>query len=64
MWYRYKDALIPYLGYQTNTFQVGLSYDYTVSGLKTAAQLRNGYELSLTYRAMDKTQLKLLIPRY
>jgi type IX secretion system PorP/SprF family membrane protein len=64
MWYRYKDAMIPYLGYQTKTFQVGLSYDYTVSGLKAASQLRNGYELTLQYRAPDNRELKVLIPWY
>lgn len=64
LWYRYKDALIPYLGYQTQTIQVGLSYDYTVSSMKTAAQLRNGYELTLQYRALDKRELKVLIPWY
>ncbi len=64
LWYRYKDALIPYLGYQTKTIQVGLSYDYTVSALKTASQLRNGYELTLIYKAPDNRQLKMLIPWY
>jgi hypothetical protein len=64
MWYRYSDALIPYLGYRTKTFQAGLSYDYTVSGLKTSAQLRNGYELTLQYIAPDKRKLKVLIPWY
>jgi type IX secretion system PorP/SprF family membrane protein len=64
MWYRYKDAMIPYLGYQTKTFQVGLSYDYTVSGMKTGSQIRNGYELTLQYKAPDNRELKVLIPWY
>lgn len=64
MWYRYGDAVIPYLGYSTKTFQAGLSYDYTVSGMKTSAQLRNGYELTLQYKAPDKRKLKVLIPWY
>lgn len=64
LWYRNKDALIPYLGYQTKTFQAGLSYDYTVSAQKTASQLRNGYELTLLYKAPDNRQLKMLIPWY
>jgi type IX secretion system PorP/SprF family membrane protein len=64
MWYRYKDALIPYVGYQVNGFQAGLTYDHTVSALKTAAQLRNGFELTLLYKAIDKTELKTLIPWY
>jgi type IX secretion system PorP/SprF family membrane protein len=64
VWYRYKDALIPYLGYQTKTVQVGLSFDYTVSGIKTGAQVKNGYELTLIYKAADNRELKVLIPWY
>jgi len=64
MWYRYKDAIIPYVGYYYQGFQFGLSYDYTVSALKTATQVRNGYELTLIYRASDKSGLKTAIPWY
>ena len=64
MWYRYKDAVIPYLGYYYEGFQIGLSYDYTVSERKTASQVRNGYELTLIYRASDKTNIKTQIPWY
>ncbi len=64
VWYRLGDALIPYIGYQRNSFQVGLSYDYTVSALRTSAQIKNGYELTLIYKAPDKRQLKTYIPWY
>lgn len=64
MWYRNKDALIPYIGYQTNGFQIGFTFDYTVSAGKTAAQVRNGYELTLLYNAPDNRELKRLIPWY
>ena len=64
MWYRVKDAVIPYIGYQYEGFQAGLSYDYTVSGLKAGAQVRNGYELTLIYSGIDKSELKTLIPWY
>lgn len=64
MWYRYKDAVIPYVGYHYEGFQVGLSYDYTVSTLKAGAAVRNGYELTLLYSAIDKRRLKTLIPWY
>ena len=63
-WYRYKDAIIPYIGYYYQGFQLGLSYDYTVSALKTATQVRNGYELTLIYRGSDKASLKTAIPWY
>ncbi|MFN2438337.1 MAG: PorP/SprF family type IX secretion system membrane protein [Chitinophagaceae bacterium] len=64
VWYRLKDALIPYIGYHYGGFQVGLSFDYTTSALKTASQVKNGYELTLIYKAIDKTELKTLIPWY
>ena len=64
MWYRYKDAIIPYVGYFYQGFQLGLSYDYTVSALKTATQVRNGYELTLMYSASDKSKLRTAIPWY
>jgi len=58
IWYRFKDAFIPYLGYQYNNFKVGFSYDYTVSSVKTSAQIRNGYEVTLQIKAADKRELK------
>jgi type IX secretion system PorP/SprF family membrane protein len=64
LWYRFKDALIPYIGYQHNSFQVGFSYDYTASGMKTGAQVRNGMELTLQFRAPDRRDLKMNIPWY
>jgi len=64
MWYRLKDAVIPYIGYQRDGFQVALTYDYTVSSLKKAPRLKNGYELTLLYKAPDKRELKTLIPWY
>lgn len=64
LWYRYKDAVIPYIGYQRSTVQVGLSFDYTVSALKTASQIRNAYELTLIYKAADNRELKTQVPWY
>jgi type IX secretion system PorP/SprF family membrane protein len=63
-WYRIKDAVIPYIGYRLNGFQAGLSYDYTVSGLKTGSQVRNAFELSIIIQGADKTELKRLVPWY
>lgn len=61
-WYRYKDALIPYLGYMHGNIQAGFSYDVTVSPVKKSAILRNGYELTLLFKATDKRELKTHIP--
>ena len=64
LWYRVKDALIPYIGYQLGGFQFGLSYDYTVSKLRTAGQIRNGYELSLIYINADQSKKRRIMPWY
>ena len=48
-WYRFGDALIPYVGLQFNSFQLGATYDVNVSSLKTASQSRGGIEISLIY---------------
>jgi type IX secretion system PorP/SprF family membrane protein len=49
--YRWKDALVPIIKLDYYNMAVGLSYDVNVSKLKTASQLRGGFELSLSYRA-------------
>jgi type IX secretion system PorP/SprF family membrane protein len=64
LWHRIKDAVIPYLGYQLNGFQFGLSYDYTISTIKTAGQIRNGFELTLSYTAEDLSGERKLMPWY
>jgi type IX secretion system PorP/SprF family membrane protein len=48
-WYRVDDAIIPYVGFRSNSFQLGLTYDATSSTLKTLSQSRNAYELSFVY---------------
>ena len=64
LWHRVKDAIIPYIGYQLDGFQFGLSYDYTISTIKTAGQVRNGYELSLIYTGGDNSQERRIMPWY
>lgn len=64
LWYRYKDAVIPYIGYQRRGFQLGLSYDNTVSAAKVGSQVRNAFELTLLYKGLDVRELKTVIPWY
>ncbi len=64
LWYRWNDAIIPYIGYQLNNIQAGLSYDYTISSLKTASIVRNGFELSFVYTAKNNSDLKRTVPWY
>ncbi|MCO6498664.1 MAG: PorP/SprF family type IX secretion system membrane protein [Chitinophagaceae bacterium] len=48
-WYRFGDALIPYIGLEFAGFRLGATYDINLSSLKTASQSRGGMELSLIY---------------
>ncbi len=63
-WHRWKDALIPYLGFTHKGIQVGCSYDYSVSDSKTRAEIRNAFEISVLYIAPDLSELKRMIPWY
>lgn len=49
LWYRFKDALIPYIGLEFSGMRIGASYDVNVSSLKAASQSRGGMEISLIY---------------
>ena len=44
-----NDALIPYVGMDFGSFNLGLTYDVNVSGFKVATQARGGMEISLIY---------------
>lgn len=48
-WYRFKDAIIPYVGLEFGEFLIGATYDVNVSSLKSASQSRGGIEISLIY---------------
>ncbi len=63
-WLRVGDAIIPYVGYKQGIFQIGFSYDHTVSGLKTSGQSRNAYELTFLFKSPDTRELKTTIPWY
>jgi type IX secretion system PorP/SprF family membrane protein len=44
-----NDALIPYVGMDYGSFNLGLTYDVNISGFKVATQARGGMEISLVY---------------
>lgn len=48
-WFRFGDAIIPYVGLEFNDLRAGVSYDINMSDLKTASQSRGGIEISLIY---------------
>lgn len=47
LYYRYKDAFIPMLGFQLNQLKFTFSYDATASSLRNFNQSRGAYEFSL-----------------
>ncbi|MCE3283222.1 MAG: hypothetical protein K0Q66_1959 [Chitinophagaceae bacterium] len=51
VWYRVKDAVIPYVGLSYGDLQIGLNYDITVSGARLQTPKNGSMELSLIYTA-------------
>jgi type IX secretion system PorP/SprF family membrane protein len=54
IWYWSKNAIIPYVGFMYKDFQVGLSYDVTISKLKEATKKPKTFELSLILRGITE----------
>jgi type IX secretion system PorP/SprF family membrane protein len=54
LWYWSSNAIIPYLGMTYRDFQIGVSYDMTVSKLSQATRKPNTFELSLILRGTQK----------
>lgn len=49
LWYRWNDAVIPYLGLEVQNFRLGFTYDLNTSSLRTASAGRGGTEISMMY---------------
>ena len=62
-WSRVNDAIIPYLGFTKNGFNLGITYDVNISSLRTASSLRGGIELSLGYNFTDGVK-KVKCPKF
>jgi type IX secretion system PorP/SprF family membrane protein len=54
IWYWSKNAVIPYFGFGYKNFQLGFSYDITVSKLNEAPQKPKTFELSLILRGIKE----------
>jgi type IX secretion system PorP/SprF family membrane protein len=65
-WYRFNDAVIPYIGLEFGEWHFGASYDVNTSSLKPASNSRGGIELSLIYikRYVDPNMKKLNCPKF
>jgi type IX secretion system PorP/SprF family membrane protein len=65
-WYRFGDAIIPYIGLEFGEFHLGATYDVNISSLKPASNMRGGAEISLIYirRPSDPNAKKLNCPKF
>ncbi|MBL7750106.1 MAG: type IX secretion system membrane protein PorP/SprF, partial [Chitinophagaceae bacterium] len=65
-WFRFGDAIIPYVGLEFNDFHLGFTYDVNTSGLKPASNVRGGAEISLIYikQPVDRNLKKLNCPKF
>ena len=58
LWYWSRNAVIPYIGFAYKDFQLGLSYDLTISKLDKASIRPKTFELSLIFRGIkEPTQI-------
>lgn len=55
-YYRYKDAIAPFVGVDWRNFIVGLSYDVNTSKLGAVSRNVNSFELSLSYIKREGTK--------
>jgi type IX secretion system PorP/SprF family membrane protein len=65
-WYRWKDAVIPYIGLEFGEMHIGASYDVNISGLRPGSNTRGGAEISLIYirQPRDRDLRKLNCPKF
>ena len=65
-WFRFGDAIIPYIGLEFGEWHLGTSYDVNVSSLKPASNSRGGIEVSLIYikKPVDPNAKKLNCPKF
>lgn len=63
-WYRFNDAIIPYVGLEFSDFRLGATYDVNSSSLKAASQSRGGIEISLIYIKRSPDSKGLPCPKF
>lgn len=62
LWYWSANAIIPYVGFAYKDFQLGLSYDVTISKLNQASIKPKTFELSLIYRGIREPTFSIPCP--
>jgi len=65
-WFRFGDAVIPYIGLEFGEFHFGATYDVNISSLKPGSNTRGGAEISLIYikKPTDPNTKKLNCPKF
>ena len=65
-WFRFGDAVIPYVGLEFGDFHIGLTYDVNISHLRPASNSRGGAEVSMIYikKPVDPNRKKLNCPKF
>ena len=63
-WYRFNDAIIPYIGLEFLNARLGISYDVNTSSLNTASLNRGGIEISLVYTHQPNTDKPISCPKF
>jgi type IX secretion system PorP/SprF family membrane protein len=63
-WYRFNDAIIPYVGIEFIGLRIGVSYDINTSSLKAATGSRGGSEVSLIYIKRKVEQKGIPCPKF
>jgi type IX secretion system PorP/SprF family membrane protein len=67
-WYRYGDAISPYIGFEFAKAKIGLTYDVNLSSFATATKGQGGLELSLIYNGCiiknDTRTFNFACPRF
>lgn len=51
-WYRYGDAIAPYIGFEWSRMKIGFSYDVTLSSAHNMTGGQGAYELSVIYNGV------------
>jgi hypothetical protein len=65
-WFRFGDAVIPYVGLEFGELHFGATYDVNTSSLKPGSNMRGGAEISLIYikKPVDPYAKKLNCPKF
>ncbi|RYD99043.1 MAG: type IX secretion system membrane protein PorP/SprF [Sphingobacteriales bacterium] len=62
LWYWSKNAVVPYVGFGLGQMQVGVTYDVTMSKLRSASPRASTWELAIIYRGVREPTKLIYCP--